>query len=327
MQKVGVTGGSGFIGGHVIEELLQAGYEVVLFDRLDKRPDKWIAKIAKVFMFQGDIRDANAVTEFAGMVDGIIHLAGTLGTQETTSNPRPAFETNVQGGLNVFEAANQYNLPVVNIGVGNHFMNNPYAISKSTVERMAHFYNNDRGGKITTVRAVNAYGPRQSAAAPYGPSKVRKITPSFICRALASQPIEVYGDGNQVSDMVYVGDVAAALVQALRVTNSQNRALEKVIEVGPSEHTTVKEMAELVAQLCEAKGYPQAGIKHLPMRPGEIPGAQVTADNLTLHHIGMSPDSLTSLELGLAETVQWFIDKKDQVWHDPNPKVVLVTEE
>ncbi len=96
--RIGVTGGSGFIGQHVIEELLQRGYEVVILDRLDKRPDKWIAKVAKIFFFQGDIRDSNAVTEFAGMVDGVIHLAGVLGTQEAIYNPRPAVETNSRSG-------------------------------------------------------------------------------------------------------------------------------------------------------------------------------------------------------------------------------------
>ncbi len=327
MNKIGVTGGTGFIGGHVVEQLIQAGYEVVLFDRLDKRPDKWIAKVARVFFFQGDIRDADAVTEFAGMVDGVIHLAGTLGTQETVNNPRPAVMTNITGAMNLFEAATQHNIPVVNIGVGNHWMNNPYSISKSTAERLAQFYNADRGGKITTVRAVNAYGPKQSAAAPYGSSKVRKITPAFICRALSNEPIEVYGDGNQISDMVYVGDVATALIQALRVTNSQNRAVEKTVEIGPSEHTTVKEMAALVAQLCETKGYPQAGIKHLPMRPGEIPGAQVMADNLTLHHISFDPMSLTPLEKGLEETINWFIEHKDKTWRSPGPVNVPVTAE
>jgi UDP-glucose 4-epimerase len=324
VNKVGITGGSGFIGQHVLEELLSLGYEVVLFDRLDKRPDRWIAKVAKVFMFQGDIRDRTAVTEFAAMCDGIVHLSGVLGTQETVTNPYPAFETNVMGALNLFEAASQYNLPVVNIAVGNHFMNNPYAISKSTAERMAYFFNNERAAKITNVRAVNAYGPKQSAAAPYGPSKIRKIIPAFICRALTSQPIEVYGSGDQISDMVYVGDVAKTLVQALRVTNTQNKGMDKTIEVGPSEHSSVKEIAAMISQLCEARGVPQAGLKHLPMRPGEIAGAQVVANNLTLHHIGIDPNQLVSLEQGIAETIQWYVDHKDITWHDPNPVSVPV---
>ncbi len=195
-------------------------------------------------------------------------------------------------------------------------MNNSYAISKSTAERLAYMYNNDRGGRISTLRAVNAYGPRQSVAAPYGPSKVRKIIPAFVCRALCSQPIEVYGDGQQVSDMVYVGDVARALVQTL-ITTNMSGPLPKTVEIGPDEHTTVAEVAALIGQLVEAKGIAQAGIKHLPMRPGEIAGAQVMADNSTLGMIGMDPNQLTSLDHGIAATIDWYAERKDAVWHEP----------
>jgi len=90
-------------------------------------------------------------------------------------------------------------------------MQNTYSITKSTVERFVAMYNAERGTKVNVVRAMNAYGPRQVPAAPYGPSKVRKIAPSFICRALKGDPLEMYGTGSQVSDMVYVTDVAEAL--------------------------------------------------------------------------------------------------------------------
>ena len=89
---------------------------------------------------------------------------------------------------------------------------------------------------------VNAYGPRQLAAEPYGCGKVRNITPAFACRALLGQPIEVYGDGKQVSDMVYVGDVAKALVRATEKAK-QGVVFPHAVEVGPSENKTVGEIA------------------------------------------------------------------------------------
>jgi UDP-glucose 4-epimerase len=124
------------------------------------------------------------MAELAAHVDGIIHLAACLGTQETIQNPRPAAETNVQGGLNFLEAIAQYDIPGVYIGVGNHWMNNTYSISKTTVERFAAMFNKERGTRCNIVRLVNAYGPYQSVAPPFGPAKVRKITPAFVCRAL-----------------------------------------------------------------------------------------------------------------------------------------------
>jgi nucleoside-diphosphate-sugar epimerase len=252
-------------------------------------------------VFLGDIRDEVAVTEAMAQVDSWIHLAGVLGTQETIQNPKPAAETNIIGGLNILEAAVQYDLPGVYIGVGNHWMNNTYSISKTTVERFVHMYNKERGTKINIVRAMNAYGPRQKAAPPYGSSKVRKITPAFVCRALMGDPVQIYGDGEQVSDMVWVGDVAKVLVNAMEKAVN-GIVFDRVVEVGPAKHNTVKEVAELVIELCGSK----SELEFLPMRPGELAKASVTADVSSLELVEIRPDELVPLEQGLSETVDYF---------------------
>jgi UDP-glucose 4-epimerase len=314
-MKVGVTGGGGFIGGWVCDELISRGHDIVVFDPRGRGPHVGTAVVnGTISVTRGDVRDDVAVTELAAHVDGIIHLAAVLGTQETIRNPRPAVMSNVQGGLNVLEAATQYGLPLVNICVGNHWMQNSYSISKSTVERLGIMFRDERGTKINQVRVVNAYGPRQSAAPPFGPAKVRKIMPAFICRALAGQPIEVYGDGGQVSDCVHVGDVARALVTALERAAAGD-VFDRIVEIGPDHHHTVRQVAELVRT--EAMKYTQAlaPIDHLPMRPGETSGAQVTADTSTLALVGMSADELIPLDLGIAETVRWFHDHEGVTWH------------
>src|ERR1044071_8690835 len=118
MKKIGVTGGAGFIGSHVIDELLDRGYVPVVFDHHRNRLDLDLVQDT-VEVFLGDVRDATAMTEFAAHVDGIIHLAAVLGTQETVLNPRPAAESNLMGGLNFLEAITQYHIPGVYIAVGN----------------------------------------------------------------------------------------------------------------------------------------------------------------------------------------------------------------
>lgn len=299
MKIVGVTGGSGFIGGYVREELLSRGYQVVVFDRA---PHGVLSEGESFFL--GDIRDDTAVTEFAAHVDGIIHLAAVLGTQETIQNPRPAAETNILGGLNVLEAANQYNLPVVYAGVGNHWMREhgggTYTITKTTVEDFAKMYNKNRGGRVSVVRPVNAYGPRQSVAAPYGSSKVRKILPSFTCRALLGDDIEVYGDGTQVSDCVHVHDVATVFVTALEHTDAHGPLTD--LEVGPVASVTVNDVAELVRQAAGT----DSKITHLPMRPGEVPNAVVRADISTLVVLGINAENFIPLGVGIQETVDWY---------------------
>lgn len=277
MSIILVTGGNGFIGQHVCRRLAVQGHQPVVFDRQAHTTGPAIL---------GDIRDAAAVTEAAAHVNGIIHLAGVLGTQETIRNPRPAAETNLLGGLNVLEAACQYDLPLVYIAVGNWWMQNAYSITKTATERFCKMYRTDRNLNVSVVRAMNAYGPGQSLAAPWGPSKVRKIMPAFICRALTDQPIEIYGDGLQIMDMVYVTDVAETLVDALGTNNDW--------DCGTGRATTVLDIAEEVVRQV-GKGH----IEHLPMRPGEHAASVVVAD----------PDKMlrpaaVSLEDGTRETIE-----------------------
>jgi UDP-glucose 4-epimerase len=317
-MKVGVTGGNGFIGRYVCEELISKGHEPIVFDHRGRAAGQDWA------LMMGDIRDSTAMVELAAHCDGIIHLAAVLGTQETIRNPRPAAETNLVGGLNFLEAVSQYDLPGVNIAVGNHWMNNSYSISKTAVERFVHMFNADRGTRVNNVRVVNAYGPRQLAAAPFGSGKVRKITPAVICRALAGWPVELYGGGVQISDMVWVGDVARALVGALEVAE-RGEVLDRVVEVGPIESTSIRSVAELIIELCVERGYAPVPIEDLPMRPGEQAGAVVTADPQTLPTIGINPESLVSLREGMARTVDWFIENEGVHWSVPEGEQLVRT--
>ena len=297
MRNVLVTGGNGFIGLHVTRLLAEEGYKV---DALDTRH----RYNPNAFTILGDVRDATSVNEAVAHVDGVIHLAGVLGTQETIQNPRPAAETNILGGLNVFEACTKYDIPLVNIAVGNHWMNNTYSITKSTMERFAKMYNRERNARITVVRAMNAYGPLQVAAAPHGPSKVRKIMPSFVNRALDGDDIEVYGDGLQIMDMIYVEDVARVLIAALQAT--ADGAILPVIEAGTGRRTTVNEIARTVIRDVHAKTGKRSEIVPLPMRPGEDPNSVVLANPDALELIRIDPASLVPLEAGVSRTVDYF---------------------
>lgn len=310
MRKVGVTGGAGFIGSYVIEELQRKGYQPVVFDHHKHEIDG-------VEFFLGDVRDEVAMTEFAAHVDGIIHLAAVLGTQETIKNPRPAARSNLEGGLNFLEACAQYDLPGVYIAVGNWWMNNPYSITKNMIERFVHMFNKERGTRINIVRAVNAYGPRQLAAAPFAHGKVRKIIPALVCRALSGMPMELYGGGTQVSDMVYVGDVAKSLVNALEYAQ-KGKPFDKAIEVGPVEHKTIEQVADAVNLRIFRRGYSPVPIEHLPMRPGEKIGDSVTANTETLRLIGMEPENLLGLTPGIAITIDWFEKNEGKTWHKPS---------
>lgn len=311
--KVLVTGGSGFIGTHVVDALLSTAHEPLIFDRRARRD---VPPARRVESFLGDTTDDVAVMEAMAHSDGFIHLAGVLGTQETIQNPRPSAVTNILGGINVLEAAAHYGVPGVYLSVGNHWMDNPYSISKTAVERYVRMYNAFRGARVNVVRAMNVYGEGQQASPPFGPSQVRKIAPAFICRALSGAPLEIYGDGLQVSDMVYVKDVAEALLRSLHAA-AESRVFDRVVEIGPSENTRVNEVAELVRRLVAARTGRLVDLVHLPMRPGETPGSRVSADVKTLELVGMAPESLVPLADGMARTIDWYREHEGAAWRRP----------
>lgn len=293
-MKVLVSGGTGFIGRYVCEELVARGHHPTALSRtrFARQPDTDVRL--------GDVRDYTAVSEAMAHADGWIHLAGVLGTQETVADPWPAIDTNLRGAYNMLEAAAKYHLPGVNIAVGNWWMNNPYSITKNLAERLSLMYRDERGTPLTVVRAMNAYGPRQSVAFPFGASKVRKIVPSFVCRALLGEDIEVYGDGKQVMDMAYVRDVARVLVLTLEKTAASGPA-PHVLEAGPGRHTSVLDVAHAVVEAAGSR----SALTHLPMRPGEPAAATVLADCDSLGWLG-EPVPFLPLAEGVEKTVGWY---------------------
>lgn len=336
-MKIGITGGHGFIGSWVIQELQARGHEALVLDHRGLGGG-----------LLGDVRDATIVQELAAHADGIIHLAAVLGTSETIDNPGPAAEINIAGTLNVFEAATRYNLPCVFAAVGNSGIGRgTYCITKTTGEQFVSMYREDRGARITAVRPMNAYGPRQSAPSPYGPAKVRKIVPSFVCSALSGDPMRLYGGGVQYSDSVFVGDVARCFVSALEAA-AEGVVPNHPIDVGNPHPHTVLEVAETVA--AKVGG---ATIEAVPMRPGEpeggplatpeavakvvravleaAPGLRptdvhrvikqlgtvVSADIQTLDVIGVDPHQFKTLDEGISLTVDWFKANEGVTWRSP----------
>jgi UDP-glucose 4-epimerase len=286
-MKILVTGGNGFIGTHVVEKIKSAGHHALIFDR---------NRSSKNDIFLGDVRDYTSVTEAVAIADGVIHLAGILGTQETIDEPMPSIETNIIGSLNIFKSCLRYQKKCVYISVGNYWMNNSYSITKNTVERLAFMYNKEHGTKIAVVRGLNAYGEGQKD------KPVRKIIPNFVIPALKGEAIKIYGDGNQIMDMIYVGDLADILVKALTEEHNQ---YSKVFEAGTGRKTTVNEIAqEVIKQTGKGK------IEYLPMRPGEPENSIVIGNPETLRPLygGNIPDMIP-LAAGITRTIEYYKSK------------------
>ena len=244
----------------------------------------------------GDVRDGDLISQLVPDFDGVVNLAGLFGTAELIDDPIPAINTNLIGAVNVFQAcrrAKQLGRAVkcVQITVGNYFMDNSYSITKSTSERFAAMFNAEHGTDIRIVRVLNAYGEHQRHY------PVKKIVPTFVRAALLGEPIRVYGDGEQIMDMIYVGDVARILAQSMIEQTGVN-----VISAGIGRKLTVNQIAEMIVRTTKSS----STIEHVPMRAGEPPRSIVLGDPTTLLKIKIDPASLLAFEEGLQRTLNWY---------------------
>jgi nucleoside-diphosphate-sugar epimerase len=265
--KVLVTGAKGFIGKAVCNRLEVLGHKAVAFD------------------LPNDICDRAAVNYACAHVDAAINLAGVLGTAEMIGEEYAAAQANILGAINIMDACEQFHLPLVQIATGHEGQPNPYAITKKCASDLALARAQWTGAKFTVVKAYHVYGPGQKMCAPHGPSKVRKIIPSFLARALTGMPIEVNGSGNQKIDLVYLDDVAKVIVDGLYEGYGQK------LEAGTGVASRVIDVANEIAYRLEG------GVEHIPMRAGEPEETTVVAENPLCPH---------PWPYKLDETIAWY---------------------
>jgi nucleoside-diphosphate-sugar epimerase len=274
--KVLVTGSSGFIGQHVRAELTRRGHEPVPFDR------------------PNDIRDAGALTILAQGCGGIVNLAGMLGTPELFGSEALAADINILGAITVYDVAARLGIPVVQIGTGHKGQPNPYAITKACAEDLGLARARWLGEKITVVRAYHVYGPGQLPGPPYGPAGVHKFFPTFACRALNGEPLELCGGGGQLIDPVHVSDVAVALADAIGGPYGQ------VVAAGCGKPVSVEQVATDIVVAAGPKPGRSPGqrlIVAAPGRPGEPRDAEVVAE---------VPACRNPWPYLVPETVEWY---------------------
>lgn len=285
-MKVLVTGGAGFIGRYVCENLFNRGHHVLIYDLI--RPAH-----APADYCCGDMRDRGQLWNCIEQSDAVMHLAGLLGTSETIDEPTGPAQVNILGSLSLFEACRRFNKPACYIAVGNHFMLNTYAITKTCAEKFALMYNAEHGTQIAVVRGLNAYGPYQKH------KPIRKVIPNFILPALRNETITIYGSGGQIMDFIYVADLAEILCRALL---DDHGIYNSVIEVGSGRNTSINHIAERVINLSGSKSI----IEHKPMRAGEETDSVVVANVKTLEPLGFGPNDMVGLGDGLAQTIKYY---------------------
>jgi UDP-glucose 4-epimerase len=268
--KVLVTGGGGFIGRAVVAECQRRHWTAEVFG-----------------LEQGGIEDVDAVAEAVKGKDAVIHLAGLLGIHELFDQVHEAVDVNVKGTVNVLEACVSAGAAYTGITMPPVFPS-VYTATKIAATRLATAFHVTYGLPVSHVRAFNVFGPHQA----HGPGHPQKIIPTFATEAWAGRPIPVWGDGTQTVDLIYVDDVARMLVDAT------GHGDDVTFDAGTGRAWSVDFVAGFVATICDSK----AGIKHLPMRRGEVP-TEIVAEGEGWDRLDWRPELRMR---DLASTVRWY---------------------
>jgi UDP-glucose 4-epimerase len=290
MQAV-VIGGLGMIGSAVARYLIKEGTHTRVLD-LPIKPNLAYISYSPLLSYQScDIRNLEWLCGAISGAEEVYHFAGELGTSDMDDDIRGAVDTNIRGTINVYDACLAQGVQRIFNPTKPNVWLNTYTITKTCTESFGKLYNKLHGERIsiTQLRYFNAFGPDQHLF------PVRKIVPSFMIQAMRGMPIEVYGDGEQTVDMIYVDDMARLTVQATR-----KRYRDQPLDCGSGQEMTVNQVARDINSLCNST----AGIRHLPMRRGEDPYTRLCANVRMLSYL-LSDLRLTPWHEGLQKTWRW----------------------
>jgi nucleoside-diphosphate-sugar epimerase len=254
-----VTGGAGFIGSHIVEELLRRQHQVRVLDNFStgKRENLSLATNTQALeIVDGDIRDPEVVARAVDGTEGIFHEAALVSVPATVENPGLSLEINARGSLNVFEAARHAGVRRVvyassaavygdnaQLPLGEYVLPrplSPYGLDKLYTEYLGTLYQSLYGLETFALRYFNVFGPRQDPSSPY--SGVISI---FVDLLRAQRTPTIFGDGNQSRDFVYVGDVVEANLRAMFADYRGFR----VFNVGTGRQTSLNHLLSQLQQL------------------------------------------------------------------------------
>lgn len=307
MKKYLITGGAGFIGSHIAEELSKKGYHVTVLDNLRTGFKKNLVGLDVEFV-NGDIRDKNLLFKYAEGTAAVFHLAALVSVPESLIHISECIDINTQGTINVLEAAkSNYGCKVILSSSAANYGNDPvipktesmipkpmtpYAISKMDGEYYLEMYQKQWQIPTVSLRYFNVFGSRQNPDSAYAAA-----VPVFINKALKNEPITIYGDGNQTRDFIYVKDIARANIFASEKGDS-------VYNVALGHSTSIIELAKKIIEITNSK----SPIIFLKERAGDIKHS--TANPSKFQQLGFKP--LYSLDQALSETIEYFERSKSK---------------
>lgn len=261
-MKTAITGGAGFIGGHLTEYLLGAGDEVVVLDNLSTGRLSNLDRVLdnrNLRFIEGDILDRAAVDDAVRGADRVFHLAAAVGVHLIVDKPLESLRTNIHGTEVVLDATLDAGASLLLASTSEVYGKNAadslpeesdrilgsplksrwtYAAAKGIDEAFAHAYWREFGLQVSIIRLFNTVGPRQTGR--YG-----MVVPNLVRQALAGEPLTVYGDGRQTRCFSFVLDVVPALVRIAETPESRGRAYN----LGGSFEVSIMDLARRVVEI------------------------------------------------------------------------------
>ncbi len=302
-MKILITGGSGFIGSHIVEHYQGKAEEIRVLDNLRTGYRKNLDGL-KVSFIEGSVTDREVVAKAVEGVDYIFHMAALVSVPESMAKPGECVDINVHGLLNVLEAAAAAKVKkLVFASSAAIYGDNPtvpklesmlpepkspYAITKLDGEFYLDLFNRERGLETAGIRFFNVFGPRQDPKGAYAAA-----VPIFIEKALKGEDITVYGDGEQTRDFIYVKDIVGALSFAV-----ETPGVTGVFNAGYGGQMTINDLA---GKIIAASGS-GSKVLHGPERAGDVKHSRSSAAKLL--EAGWVPKH--SLDEALATTLEFF---------------------
>lgn len=313
-RKFLVTGGAGFIGSHLVENLLLGGDARVT--AVDDLNDFYSPEIKRANMaafcydprfkfYETDIRNGDALRQIfdENEFDCIVHLAARAGVRPSLREPKLYYQTNVDGTLNLLELARDFDIKHFVFGSSSSVYGinskvpfseddrifqtiSPYAASKAAGELMCHTYSHLYDIRTVCLRFFTVYGARQ---------RPDLAIHKFSRLISEGKPIQVFGDGRTRRDYTYIDDI----LQGVRASIDYEGSMHEVFNLGESETTELNHLIELLEENLDIR----AVIDRQPMQPGDVP---LTFADISKARELLGYDPQTKIEDGIPKFVEWF---------------------
>ena len=302
-----VTGGAGFIGSHIVEELIKRGMQVRVIDNLSTgRRENLRHLMDEIEFIEGDIRDVTVVNRVMNGVHVVLHQAAIASVPQSIQDPKETTETNLNGTLHLLMAARDVGvrrvvyasscavygdvpiLPKVEDALPAPL--SPYAAAKLAGEYYCRVFYQVYGLKTVCLRYFNVFGPRQDPHSLYA-----AVIPKFITLAFAKKPLIVYGDGEQSRDFSFVENV----VQANLLACEADEAVGETFNIGGGKKTSINQLVEELRKIFEA----DLSIAYSEPSPGDVKHSVASIEKAKRL---LGYESSVTFRDGLRRTVEWY---------------------